>query len=105
MVEQNIKYKKGYYYSDLKLKSYLYFDFAIFDKNGKEHLIEFQGEQHYKDMGKFGKQQREVTDKMKKDYCAAKNIPLYEIRFDDDIKTKMDEIIAHVNPVLSELTA
>ena len=97
-----IKHRKGVYFNDLKLKTYLYFDFSIEDENKRIYLIEYQGEQHYKDMGKFGKQQREVTDKMKKEYCKKKNIPLFEIRYDEDIKEKLEEIIAQVNPVLSE---
>lgn len=103
--ENNIKYNKTVYFKDLKLKTYLYFDFCIYDKENKQHLIEYQGEQHYIDRGSFGKQQREVTDKMKKEYCLSKNIPLYEIRFDEDIYQKLNEIITHVNPVLSKQTA
>jgi len=105
LIEHSIKHKKGYYFSDLKLKTYLYFDFAIFDKDGKVNLVEYQGEQHYIDRGNFGKQQREVTDKMKKEYCSTNNIPLFEIRFDKDIKCEMDKIIAQVNPVLSKHNA
>lgn len=97
-----ILFVRNAHFNDLKLKTYLYFDFMLFDKQNNKHLIEYQGLQHYIDRGKFGKQQREVTDSMKREYCAAHNIPLYEIRYDEDIPTRINEIIAHVNPVLSE---
>lgn len=59
------------------------FDFALL--NSDKHIqcvIEYQGEQHYKDRGWFGKLERETTDKIKKDYCQQNNIPFYEIRYD-----------------------
>ena len=104
-LSKNIYYIKEKYFKDLKLVNYLYFDFCILDHNKDIHLIEYQGKQHYVDSGSFGKQQREVTDQMKKDYCSKNNIPLYEIRYDENVETRLYEIIAHVNPVLnSELT-
>lgn len=43
------------------------FDFAIFDENERiKVLIEYQGEQHYKDTGEFGRLQRSTTDKIKR---------------------------------------
>lgn len=54
------------------------FDFGIFDENKTKvrFLIEYQGEQHYKDIGEFGKLQRDITDKIKKDFCIENEIPL-----------------------------
>ena len=54
----------------------------------------------------FGKQQREVTDKIKKEYCAKNNIELIEIKYDEDIISSLKHIIKthnvlHDNPVLS----
>ena len=59
----------------------LRFDFAIFDsqKNVK-CLIEYQGEQHYT-KSNFGKEQREITDPIKRKYCRDNNIQLFEIKY------------------------
>lgn len=95
--KRKIQYKKNYKFNDLYLKSKdhpLMFDFGILnEKKELKYLIEFQGIQHYKDFGWFGKQQREITDPMKKEYCKEHNIPLYEIRYDEDIKTALEKII------------
>ncbi len=100
-IKNNIKYDKYKYFDDLKYKTYLYFDFCITNHKNEMFLLEYQGEQHYYDCGYFGKQQREITDPMKRKYCSTNNIKLFEIRFDDDIKKKLDDIVAYVNPVLN----
>lgn len=78
-------YTKEYTYSDLispysKLK--LRFDFAIFNGNSINNrplfLIEYQGEQHEREVPYF-KHSLEYTqtcDKTKRDYCRDNNIPL-----------------------------
>ena len=61
-----------------------------------KYLIEYQGEQHYKAHKKnpeFGKQQREITDKQKKDHCEKHNIRLYEIRYDENIEDALEAIL------------
>jgi len=111
---ENINYKHDSGFSDLKSShgGYPRFDFKIFDDNGcLLGVIEVQGEQHYKETtgsysSDFGKFQREETDQLKKDYCFAHNIPLYEIRYDEDYEKKTYEIlksmnVLHVNPVPS----
>jgi hypothetical protein len=101
--EKGIMFKHNFYFSDLKLNGYLFFDYKIEDKNGNIYLIEYQGIQHYKEFPNgFGDQQRLITDKMKKEYCAKNNITLFEIRYDENIEDKMNEIVMQVNPVLSE---
>ena len=93
---KKINYKKQYAYKDLKTspRGYLRFDFALFKPdNTIVCLIECQGQQHYEDTGWFGKQQREVTDQMKRDYCAAHNIPLYEIAYNENVEQRLDEIL------------
>ena len=60
-------------------------DFALYDKNENlKGFIEFQGPQHYKDMGIWGKISREETDPLKKEYCKNINIPLFEIKYDQN---------------------
>lgn len=95
--KKNISFETQYWFDNLRSdKNYpLKFDFAIFDKGILKCLIEYQGEQHFNDYdrGDFGKQQREITDKMKKDYCNKNNIKLYEIRYDENISQKIEEIL------------
>lgn len=108
--ENNVKYMTEYKFKDLYTgnKHYLRFDFALFDKETLVALIEYQGQQHYKEVinEEFGKQQREVTDPMKRAYCKAHNIPLFEIRYDSPIEESVNAILTqlslkHANPVPS----
>lgn len=76
----------------------LRFDFALFD-NDKQllALIEHQGPQHYqKYKDGFGDFQREVTDQIKRDYCKNHNIPLYEIRYDEETIIALHKILSKV---------
>lgn len=111
--ENNIKYKPEYKFKDLYTgnKHYLRFDFGLIDKNNNLlGLIEYQGQQHFEERinKEFGKIQREVTDPMKKEYCKNNKIPLFEIRFDENIEEKVNFILTelnlkHVNPVPSSI--
>lgn len=94
--KNNISYVKEYSFSDLKTSKggYPRFDFAIFSKDSLYCLIEYQGIQHYKIYsGDFGDYEREVTDNLKKEYCKEKNISFYEIKYDEDILQKLQEIL------------
>lgn len=85
----NISYKSEYIIPELKTShgGSPRFDFAILNSdNSLIKLIEYQGEQHFKDKGKFGKFQREETDQLKRDYCNNHNIPLLEISYKDNIE-------------------
>ena len=94
-----IKSEKQYSFSDL-LSPYgnpLFFDFAIFDSNNNISLIEYQGIQHYKKQWNgFGDYQRETTDPLKKEYCKNNNIPLYEIKYDENIEEALNMIISKI---------
>ena len=91
-------FKKQYTFSDLfsSKNGILKFDFGILNKkNQLLFLIEFQGIQHFKDCGEFGKTQREETDILKQKYCEENNIPLIYINYDENIiqKIKNDKVI------------
>ena len=79
----------------------LRFDFALYDQSDKlVALIEYQGQQHYTERinDSFGKQQREITDPMKREYCSAHNIPLFEIRYDEtNIRQAIIDIAKQLN--------
>ena len=100
LIKNKIKYKTQYHFDDLKTpkNGFCWFDFGIFDnENNLKLLIEFQGKQHYEEMPgpwNFGKYAREVTDPLKREYCKTHNIPLYEIRYDSNIKDELDKIFA-----------
>lgn len=98
---KNIKYNTQYGFSDLKSEKgwMLRFDFAILNSDNKLiALIEYQGIQHYIEQPcDFGKQQREITDPMKKEYCREKGIPLFEINYQDNIEEKILQIIKCLN--------
>ena len=94
--KNNIKHLQEYSFDDLRNKSgnLLRFDFAILDEsNNVRALIEYQGAQHYMENIPFGLYQRKYSDKMKKDYCTAHNIPLYEIRFNEDLEEALDTLL------------
>lgn len=75
----------------------LRFDFALFDDDHKLiALIEHQGEQHYLQIP-FGRIQREITDKQKKEYCSKRSIPLFKIRYDENIPSAIRNILIEIN--------
>lgn len=97
--KNNIKHLQEYSFDDLRNKSgnLLRFDFAILDKsNNVKALIEYQGAQHYMENISFGLYQRKYSDKMKKDYCTVHNIPLYEIRFDEDLEEALNALLYEI---------
>ena len=97
----NIDFKRQYTFNDLTSVSgkKLPFDFAII-QNGKLSLLEYQGIQHYiPQKNHFGDYQRNITDKAKRDYCTKHNIVLNEVRFDEDIQSRIMELYG--NPVPS----
>lgn len=96
--QNNYSFMCEYSYPDLvgPGNGLLRFDFAILDnKNDVVCLIEYQGEQHYTNSD-FGKQQREITDPLKKKYCKTNNIQLFEIKYTDNIDAKLDKIFTHI---------
>ena len=77
-----------YKFLDCKYKSYLLFDFAIFDKNNNLLcLIEYQGDIHFKSTGGWNTQEslieRQKRDLIKRQYCKKNNIRLIEILYTD----------------------
>jgi len=100
LTQKDVKFKREYSYSDLRTnKGYrLRFDFAIINENKSVVcLIEYQGIQHYKDLGWFGRLQREETDQKKKAYCYKNNIKLFEIPYDSNIEEELNKILHYVH--------
>lgn len=81
-----IMHVRQYTFEDCKYKQLLRFDFAIFDNsNTLIYLIEYQGEQHYKPIDRFGGiealEDLRVKDEIKKQYCIQKSMNLIEIPY------------------------
>ena len=94
-----IAHKPEFMFDDLlSEKGYpLRFDFKIDTKDGF-FLLEYQGIQHFRECDDdFGKQQREVTDKQKKEYCMKNNIELVEIRYDENLVECLNRILINHN--------
>lgn len=86
----NIPYKIQYTFSDLRGDhNLLRFDFAILNKDESlQCLIEFQGKQHFYPWGAESEERfkkRLEYDQKKRDYCQINNIPLFEIKYNDDL--------------------
>jgi len=82
----HIPYEKEYTFPDLTFKkSLLRFDFAILSCGRPIKLIEFDGEQHFKHIAKFGTysdfKHMQENDRRKNRYCLLNNIPLYRIPY------------------------
>jgi hypothetical protein len=112
IIESNLKnltYLREYKIPECKNIKPLPFDFAIFDsqKNLKA-LIEFNGEQHYRPIRKFGGKKAFVNqtarDKIKMEYCAKNNIPLLIIKFDqkDSINDIIENFLKTISYAISE---
>lgn len=76
----------------------LRFDFAIFDEDGElDFLIEYQGKQHYKPVGKFGGSvglyQQQFNDNLKRRYCEEHGLRLVEIPYTDENLISYDYIM------------
>lgn len=86
LFENGVNYQTQFWFSDLKDKKYLYFDFAILNDDGSiKCLLEYQGIQHYNPEVLHGSWQNtpQEHDRMKKEYCKKQNICLVEIPYTD----------------------
>ncbi len=89
--EYQIKFKKEYTFKNLKSKygQYLRFDFGVLNQqNVLQYLIEYQGIQHFKNVFNLSDEEFKESierDKLKREYCIKHNIPLIEIRYDEEI--------------------
>lgn len=104
LLKREVLFSTQYGFADLKSdkNKQLKFDFAIID--GFDNLlclIEYQGIQHDNLYAKyhidFGRQQREITDNLKRQYCDLHHIPLFEIWYYQDISIELDKILKSIN--------
>ncbi|AVP40271.1 hypothetical protein HOS99_gp001 [Staphylococcus phage phiSA_BS1] len=78
----NENYEKQKRFDGCKNKSYLPFDFAIYNEDGELlYLIEMEGAQHYEDRtnSKWDFESIKRNDNIKREFCKKENINLIEI--------------------------
>ena len=94
LTNKNINFISQYRFNDCKDKLPLPFDFYLPNHN---ICIEYQGIQHYKPIEHFGGKNAllevQKRDKIKKEYCHNNNIPLIIIRYNENIKSKLSNLI------------
>lgn len=100
--EKRIHFVPEYSFPDLlgEKRGVLRFDFALYDSKKLIGLIEYNGVQHYQAVPYFGGessfQSQTKRDSKKKEYCEAHNIPLYIIKYDEDITKRLEEILSEL---------
>lgn len=98
----NLNFKKQFTFENLKGYSRaLKFDFVIFKEDSSLIAIEYQGEQHYKEIDFFGGKENFIKQKeydlKKKEYCHDNNIMLLEIPYWDYNRLNEEYLINLIN--------
>lgn len=100
LTDVGLPFEEEYEFNDLKSSSgrALRFDFCVFDDEGNiDFFIEFNGEQHYKPVKKFGGARglyrQQYNDNLKKQYCLQHNYRLVTIPYYDENKLSYDYIM------------
>jgi hypothetical protein len=92
LLDRNIAFKKEYRFTECRDKLPLPFDFAIFYDNKLVYLIEYNGQQHYKSVRRFGGKKalkiQQLHDLIKEEFCRVNKIPLLSISFEEEEKIK-----------------
>ncbi len=89
LTKNKIRFTYQHKFTNCKNKKELPFDFYLPDYNT---CIEYNGKQHYEINHFFGEEAFLLTqknDKIKMEYCHANNIPLFIIKYDDDVINKL----------------
>lgn len=98
--ENEINYIKEYKFNDLKNIQPLRFDFAIFNNNTLQFLIEFDGKQHYTGPEASWKNTRtleeiQYADNLKNKYCIKNKILLKRIPYFDIKEINIENILSN----------
>lgn len=100
LTEAGLKFEMEYSFPGLNSPNGkpLRFDFVVFDDDGNiDFIIEYQGRQHYEEVGKFGGKkglyQQQYNDKKKRRYCALERINLIEIPYYEEHLINYDYIM------------
>jgi hypothetical protein len=82
-------------FDECKNKQKLPFDFYLPDYNV---VIEYQGRQHFQQIGNWDLLSTQYNDKLKKDYCSLKGIRLLEITYKDDVEKVLNQFLCENSP-------
>ena len=90
---KNINYTPQHRFPDCKNILTLPFDFYLPEHNS---CIEFNGRQHYEPIKKWGGinnlKEIQKRDKIKMEYCKTNNIPLINIKYNDNVLNKLEKL-------------
>ena len=90
LARHGYNFKREVVLPNVQRKQPLRYDFGIYDRNGNiVALIEFNGAQHYRQVQKFQKTQRDLDkqkeyDRIKISAALARNIPLFIIPYTEE---------------------
>lgn len=105
----HVEYKREYSFDDLRgpNNGLLRFDFAIFENNQLQYLLEFDGRNHFAiPEGKWGNyytlQDIQEKDRKKNDYCLSHNILLKRIPYTEGYNFTYEDIISDKYNIKSE---
>ena len=91
LIFNGIEFIDEYVFPDLPKSR---FDFAIIENGKVVRLIEFDGEQHYKDVKQWGGLElQQERDKVKNEYALSNNIPLVRIPYWERDKITLEMIL------------
>ena len=84
--EKGIIFTRQWSAKDCRHKMSLRFDFAVMVEGYMVALIEYQGQQHYQSVERFGGEkalaETQHRDAIKRTYCQTNNIPLLEVHYE-----------------------
>ena len=89
LIEKNINYEQQKKFKNCRNKLPLPFDFYLPEKN---LCIEFDGEQHFKQIHNWDLKKTIEHDIIKNNYCKANNIKLLRIKFDENVLEKLEKV-------------
>ena len=97
LIFNGIEFIDEYVFPDLPKSR---FDFAIIENGKVVRLIEFDGEQHYKDVKQWGGLElQQERDKVKNEYALSNNIPLVRIPYWERDKITLEMIMGPTHEV------
>ena len=95
--EKGLQYEREKKFDSCRRINPLPFDFEIVEEGKTKALIEYNGEQHYRATVMFGGpeklEQIQDSDRIKREWAEAEGIPLLVIRYDEDIRSRLSELL------------
>ena len=103
LIKNKIEFEEEYSFSDLfylSQKNPLRFDFALKKDKQIIGLLEYNGKQHYEPIEFFGGVDnfiiQQKRDSVKLEYCKNNQIPLFIIKYNENIQERLEEILSEL---------